>query len=126
MPRKKPQSLCPVKDQEIDKSVYIDFQGQRIYFCREGCIPTFKSSPEKYMKKIEEQGILLESFQKTCPLSGEAIDKSCYIDHKGRRVYFCTRECVDEFKKNPDVYLKVLDIQQGERTYGCGVDKKRE
>jgi len=59
----KPQTVCPVLGGNIDKKVYLDYQGKRIYFCCTGCDAEFKKDPEKYLKKIEEQGITLEK----CP-----------------------------------------------------------
>ena len=52
-----------------------------------------------------------EIAQKTCPVMGGAIDPSIYVDHEGRRVYFCCPACVDKFKKDPEKYLKKLDEQ---------------
>jgi YHS domain-containing protein len=56
----KPQTICPVLAGNIDKSVFTDYQGKRIYFCCSGCIDDFKKEPDKYMKQMEEQGITLE------------------------------------------------------------------
>ncbi|MHB9074052.1 MAG: YHS domain-containing protein [Desulfobaccales bacterium] len=56
----KPQTVCPVLAGNIDKKVYADYKGKRIYFCCEGCDQEFKKDPEKYMKKLEEQGVTLE------------------------------------------------------------------
>jgi YHS domain-containing protein len=56
----KPQTVCPVLAGNIDKSVYADYKGKRIYFCCKGCDAEFSKDPEKYMKKLEEQGVTLE------------------------------------------------------------------
>jgi YHS domain-containing protein len=56
----KPQALCPVLGGNIDKKVYADNQGQRIYFCCQGCDAEFGKNPEKYMKKLQEQGVTPE------------------------------------------------------------------
>ena len=61
----KPQTLCPVLGGNIDKKVYVDYQGKRIYFCCQGCDAEFKKDPEKYMKKLQEQGITLEKCPET-------------------------------------------------------------
>ncbi len=61
----KTQTHCPVLGGNIDKKVYVDYQGKRIYFCCQGCDAEFRKDPEKYMKKIQEQGITLEK----CPES---------------------------------------------------------
>lgn len=55
-----PQITCPVMGGKIDKNVYTDYQGKRIYFCCSGCVADFQKDPEKYMKKLEEQGVVLE------------------------------------------------------------------
>jgi YHS domain-containing protein len=46
--------------------------------------------------------------QKTCPVMGSPIDKSIYVDYKGKRVYFCCTMCPETFNKDPEKYLKVL------------------
>lgn len=56
----KPQTACPVLAGNIDKSVYADYQGKRIYFCCQGCDAEFMKNPEKYMKKLQEEGVTLE------------------------------------------------------------------
>jgi YHS domain-containing protein len=56
----KPQTVCPVLGGNINKQIYVDYQGKRIYFCCEGCDKEFRKNPEKYLKKMEEQGIIPE------------------------------------------------------------------
>jgi len=56
----KPQTTCPVLAGNVDKNVYVDYQGKRIYFCCKGCDAEFHKDPGKYMKKLEEQGVTLE------------------------------------------------------------------
>ena len=55
-----PQTICPVMGGEIDKNVYVDYQGARIYFCCSGCRPAFLQEPGKYMRKLAEDKVLLE------------------------------------------------------------------
>ena len=59
----KPQTICPVMGGKIDANVYVDYQGQRIYFCCPSCKEEFLKEPERYMKKLAEDKILLESVQ---------------------------------------------------------------
>ncbi len=56
----KPQTVCPVRGDTIDKSVYVDYQGKRIYFCCKGCDAEFNKNPEKYLKKMQEEGVTPE------------------------------------------------------------------
>jgi YHS domain-containing protein len=56
----KPQTTCPVLGGNIDKNLYADYQGQRVYFCCKGCDDEFKKDPEKYLEKMKSQGITPE------------------------------------------------------------------
>jgi YHS domain-containing protein len=56
----KPQTTCPVLGGNINKQVYADYKGKRIYFCCEGCDKEFKKDPEKYLKKLQEEGVTPE------------------------------------------------------------------
>ena len=51
------QTKCPVLGNKIDEKVFVDYQGKRIYFCCAGCIDQFKKDPEKYLKKMEAEGV---------------------------------------------------------------------
>ena len=57
----KAQTTCPVLGGNIDKNVYADYQGKRIYFCCKGCDVEFKKNPEKYLKKLEDEGVTPEA-----------------------------------------------------------------
>ena len=105
----KPQTTCPVmKGGKIDKALFVEHEGQRVYFCCGGCPETFKKDPAKYMTALKEQGITLEKVQTTCPVNGDKIDKKVYADHEGQRIYFCCAGCVGKFKKDPATYVKKL------------------
>jgi YHS domain-containing protein len=59
-PKLKPQTTCPVMGGKIDKKLYADVDGKRIYVCCPGCIATIKKDPEKYLKKLKSEGVVLE------------------------------------------------------------------
>jgi len=54
------QTACPVLSGPINKEIYVDYKGERIYFCCKGCDVEFQKDPEKYMKKMREQGVKFE------------------------------------------------------------------
>jgi YHS domain-containing protein len=56
----KAQTTCPVMGGAVNHKVFADYQGQRIYFCCNGCPAAFKKDPEKYMKKFKNEGVALE------------------------------------------------------------------
>jgi YHS domain-containing protein len=54
------QKECPILGGPVNKNVYADYKGKRVYFCCPPCVSKFNKDPEKYMKKFEEQGVVLE------------------------------------------------------------------
>jgi YHS domain-containing protein len=56
----KPQTVCPVMAGDINKDLYTDYKGQRVYFCCPACVELFKKEPEKYLQKMKEQGVTPE------------------------------------------------------------------
>ncbi len=49
------QRYCPVMPgMEIDRSIYVDHEGERVYFCCAGCPPAFEADPERYMEILHE------------------------------------------------------------------------
>lgn len=56
----KAQTTCPVMGGPVNKSVYTDYKGKRVYFCCNACPEPFKKDPDKYIKKMESEGIELE------------------------------------------------------------------
>jgi len=50
------QTVCPIMGKPIDKSIFTEYKGQKVYFCCAGCIETFKKEPEKYLSKLPQFG----------------------------------------------------------------------
>jgi YHS domain-containing protein len=42
---------------EINRDVYTDYNGMRIYFCCPGCDAEFRADPEKYLRQMRAEGI---------------------------------------------------------------------
>ena len=41
-------------DGPIDPSVYVEYQGKRVYFCCKGCDKKFQADPEKYLDNLPQ------------------------------------------------------------------------
>ena len=52
-----PQTKCPVMGGDINKEIYADHEGKRVYFCCASCPAQFKADPEKYLAKMKEAGV---------------------------------------------------------------------
>ena len=58
------QIECPVMGGKANKRIYADHKGKRVYFCCPGCIEKFKEEPDKYIQKLESEGITLDAVPK--------------------------------------------------------------
>ena len=54
------QTVCPVMGGKINKQSYVDHDGKRIYMCCAGCAGALKKDPGKYIKKLEDSGVVLD------------------------------------------------------------------
>ncbi|MDT8390854.1 MAG: hypothetical protein RRC34_10145 [Lentisphaeria bacterium] len=102
------QTTCPVMAGKINKKLYVDHDGQRIYVCCQGCIAPLRKDFAKYAKKIEAAGETVAKLQTTCPVMGGKINKKLYVDHDGQRVYVCCQGCIDTVRKDPAKYIEKL------------------
>jgi YHS domain-containing protein len=121
------------------KDVKAEFFGRTVYFCCDDCLADAKKNPGLYLKKTqEEQNAAVKGMAKpeghdhhaqaegqtkkeapkflgrgdgieTCPVTGEKVDKNIKAEINGRTVYFCCADCIDDVKKNPELYLKKVE-----------------
>ncbi len=66
----KPQTRCPVMGGKINKALYVDADGRRVYACCAGCLPKIEADPARYIQVIESRGETVERLAsaggKTC------------------------------------------------------------
>ena len=48
------QTTCPIMDNPINKNLYAEYKGKKVYFCCPGCKPKFEADPEKYVTKLPQ------------------------------------------------------------------------
>jgi YHS domain-containing protein len=49
------QKTCPVMvGTPINKNIYTDYKGKRVYFCCPSCKTTFRKDPEKYIGNLPQ------------------------------------------------------------------------
>ena len=119
-PSAKPQTACPVCGGPLgEKKVFVDYQGQRIYFCSPNEREAFLKDPEKFFAEFEKQGIELENIQTCCPVCGEKLGEhgeASSIRYKGRTVKFCCPACEKPFRAEPEKYLAKLPGENRSKT----------
>jgi YHS domain-containing protein len=107
-PAGKPQTTCPICKAEVSHKLYADFEGKRVFFGCAGCDVKFNKDAAAIVKQMEADGITLVTVkpQTICPVSGEELDKTVFVDQHGSRIYFCCKKCRANFSKDP---AKALD-----------------
>ena len=48
------QTTCPVMEGKINKDIFVEYEGKKVYFCCPGCEDTFLKDPEKYISKLPQ------------------------------------------------------------------------
>ncbi|HIJ72043.1 MAG TPA: efflux RND transporter periplasmic adaptor subunit [Planctomycetes bacterium] len=48
------QKTCPVMGGPINKDIFIDYKGKKVYFCCPGCESRFRENPEKYIPRLPQ------------------------------------------------------------------------
>jgi YHS domain-containing protein len=48
------QTTCPIMDSPINKALFTEYKGKKVYFCCPGCEEKFKAEPEKYIAKLPQ------------------------------------------------------------------------
>jgi YHS domain-containing protein len=48
------QTTCPVSGDKIDKNVFVEYKGKKVYFCCSMCVDQFNKDPEKYIAKLPQ------------------------------------------------------------------------
>jgi YHS domain-containing protein len=104
------QATCPVMGNKIVDDSYVDYQGQRVYFCCAGCEAPFLKDPDKFFEQAAKDKVMFENVQTTCPMTGEPIEKNKehFVYYKGRGIYFCSDESVKKFEAEPEKYLRKM------------------
>jgi YHS domain-containing protein len=48
------QTICPIMGGPINKDVFAEYKGKKVYFCCAGCEQEFNADPEKYVAKLPQ------------------------------------------------------------------------
>ena len=59
-----PQTTCPMMGNPIDKKIFVDHKGKRVYFCCDDCPKAFKADADAQIKKMTDAGVILEDAPK--------------------------------------------------------------
>jgi YHS domain-containing protein len=48
------QTTCPIMDAPINKNIFVEYKGKKVYFCCPGCEDKFNAEPQKYLARLPQ------------------------------------------------------------------------
>jgi Cu+-exporting ATPase len=79
------------------------YNEKKYYFCSESCLNKFKADPAKYVKGDERPA---RAKDPVCGMSVDPATTKYSSEHKGKKYYFCSEDCLNKFKADPAKYAK--------------------
>ncbi len=136
--------ICPVDGEKIGsmgKPVNVEHEGKTYNLCCAACEMKFKEDPAKYIEIVNKQlevkasepadesktQVTGDSMAKICPVCGPEEGMSGKDDityeYEGKTYYFCTKDCLASFKKNPGKFSKKMDEAMNKESHEDGGHK---
>lgn len=107
--RAKVQVTCPVTNEPVDKKIFVESKGEKIFVCCKACVGKYQSDPAKYAAALANS----YTFQTKCPVMGGDIDPKVFSKlSTGETIYYCCPGCDKTLRENPAKYNKSL-VSQG-------------
>lgn len=94
---------CPVSGKAVDESV-VSKHTVVVGFCCGKCQAKFEEDPAAMADKLVEA--VGKPVNSTCPISGEEIDDSKTLNHKGKLVAFCCGKCLAKAKDDASTFAE--------------------
>ena len=60
----KTQATDALSGKPINRNVYVDYKGKRVYFCCDDSKQSFKKNPAVFLRRFKEQGVILANTPK--------------------------------------------------------------
>ena len=78
------QTLCPVMEgNRIDREIYVDYQGKRVYFCCNACKGAFEKEPRKYLDRLPQ----FQDADSGVATAEHSHDRDSHAQSTGPRLY---------------------------------------
>lgn len=94
---------CIMSKNNVKKDKSVAYRDAEVYFCCDKCKAGFEKDTAKYAVKANQQLVETKQYvQKTCPISGEAVDDAQKIKIGEIEVKFCCDQCLGKVKGASD------------------------
>ncbi len=102
------QITCPVSGDTVDRKVFVERDGDKVYFCCSACVTKFEGDSKKYAANLANS----YTYQTKCPVMGNTVDPASFTKlADGRKIYYCCDGCEGKLFGTPAKYAKNLSTQ---------------
>jgi YHS domain-containing protein len=99
---------CPMTGKAVDKAVFAEKNGERIYFCCNGCKGKGVADFEGTLPKAYPADKVVDTKNAMCPIMGEAIDPEQTLVLQGHKVAVCCKGCDKKLRKSTNHFLALI------------------
>jgi YHS domain-containing protein len=100
---------CPVCSKDSDRAVYLEHEGQRVYFASKACKAEAKGDPTQALAKAYPADRVHVLKLEVCPIMGKPVKADQAVVWQGRRIPFCCSRCAGVFKKEPNKRMALIE-----------------
>jgi hypothetical protein len=101
---------CPVSGDDVERSLYVETEKGRIYYCCDHCKAKIEADKEGAYKKAYPAET--PAGNKDCPVMKKPVKEGVAAVYQGHMIGFCCKNCVKKLAKAP---LRTLAIAMDEK-----------
>jgi hypothetical protein len=101
-------ATCPTSGEKVDPAVYLEHNGERVYFCCKNCQTKESADVAAAYAKAYPADKATDAKNATCPVMGEVLEADAkQIVVQGHKVGICCPGCDKKIRKAANHYLAV-------------------
>jgi YHS domain-containing protein/uncharacterized membrane protein YraQ (UPF0718 family) len=117
--------VCGLQVERALAPARLVLQGQQFYFCSDQCRDKFLAHPDRHGGLRSQPMRPATDGPKTDPVCGMRVDPAAapaQLDHRGKRLYFCSEQCRDRFLEHPERYSTIKSLPIASEQFDFPID----
>lgn len=107
--------VCKKKLHKKAAYAIVKYQGTAYHLCCRECKDAFEKNPAQYhvveADRSREPVARQEVIDPVCDKRLRAQNHTLFIKYQGREYRFCSKKCLEQFKANPEQYVRKTSAQ---------------
>lgn len=99
-------ATCPVSGEKVDPAVYLEKEGERVYFCCKNCQGKASADVAAAYDKAYPAVKVVDTKNKACPVMAETLEPDAkQVTVQGHKIGICCAGCDKKMKKAANHYI---------------------